>query len=94
MLRCRAVYKFIIPVGGIVQALVIWAYATMGERLDDACLKALGVTAKKHLQHFTLHALANTLWSLCILQVCQAACLTLLPTGMRLLLRETVAETC
>ena len=91
---CQAVCESAIPMGGIVQALVMWAYATVGERLDAACLKALGVAAKKHLQHFTLHALANTLWSLCILQVRQAVCLTLLPTGMRLLLRETVAETC
>ena len=82
MLQCRAMYESIVPAGGILQALVIWAYATVGERLDDACLSALRVTAKKQLQHFTLHALINTLWSLCILQVCQAADLTWLPTGM------------
>lgn len=68
-----------IAVGGILQALVIWAYATIGERLDDACMDALGATARKQLQHFTVHALANLVWSLCILQVCQAARMTLLP---------------
>ena len=71
-----------IPIDGILQALVVWAYASMGERMEDACLSALGATAKKQLQHFTVHALITTLWSLCILQVCQADHSTWLPTGM------------
>ena len=57
----------------MLQAMILWAYATLGERMGDACLAALVGQARKEMQHFSVQNLAMVLWSLCVAQVSREA---------------------
>ena len=45
------------------QSNFLWAYATLGERLGNASLKALVTQAQKQLPHFTAQGLTNIMWA-------------------------------
>ena len=49
---------------------MLWAYASLGMHMGNACLAALVGQARKELQRFGVQELAMTLWSLCVVQVC------------------------
>ena len=49
---------------------MLWAYASLGMHMGDACVAALVGQARRELQHFQQRSLAMMLWSLCIVQVC------------------------
>ena len=46
-----------------MQANFLWAYATLGKRLDAASLGALEAAAHKLLPQFDSQALSNMLWA-------------------------------
>ena len=46
-----------------VQANVLWAYATWGERMDTASLRALEGTVQRQLPQFDSQALSTVLWA-------------------------------
>lgn len=53
---------------GMLQAAVLWAYATLGERMGGACLEALAAQAQKRLPCFEALHVAMMLWAYAELQ--------------------------
>ena len=49
--------------------MILWAHASLGERMGGACLAALLGQARKELKQFSERQLISLLWSLCIAQV-------------------------
>ena len=46
-----------------LQALFLWAYATLGEKVSGHCLAAFTAQAHKQLPHMDANAVAKMLWA-------------------------------
>ena len=47
----------------MLQAIFLWAYATLGERMGAACLEALAAQAQAQLLQFKAQELVNMMWA-------------------------------
>ena len=59
----------------MLQSNFLWAYATLGERMSDACLEALAAQAQEQLLHFKPKNLATMMWAFAKLEFTPGAAL-------------------
>ena len=57
-----------------VQANLVWAYATVGEKPDVRCLDALAGFACKNLRDFSPQNISNSAWAMATLQYKNMVC--------------------
>ena len=62
-----------------VQANLVWAYATLGEKPDVRCLDALASFACSHLKEFSPQNISNSAWAMATLQYKNMVCLAASP---------------
>lgn len=51
-----------------VQANLVWAYATLGEKPDVRCLDALASFACRNLKEYSPQNISNSAWAMATLQ--------------------------
>ena len=66
---CHHIIGFSRRESGCVQANFLWAYATLGERMDGSCSAALASHALTLLPRFNAQELCNTAWALASMDI-------------------------